>query len=370
MGHSAGVFTSIPLPTHLQLPPLLPTTLPILPLLPQPLHFPSFPQTFHLHLYFLFPPTFHISFSSSHQPFTCSASSHKPSTFSSSRKPSTFSSSHRSSTFSSPHRSSTSLPLLTHLCRPIQPPPIIFATLFTPSQSTGSLTSFSSLLSIRSGVLFGLSFSPIHGTGLCTITGLALSHKPATVHFWAFPSIIHPFFIHHHSGALRGSNLANITSRNQYLTSILNRPMAMPFKMPATAGDPIQHAGKNQRPKHRFPAVVVDDWSDEEDDAGNAGGGVLLRDFEEHNFAAHSTTPMGKTSSNTGGSATHPRQGHVGLTFGTSGPSGRRNTIAPIGTGRYSTSIANANGGNGATATLNAAVDGKVRSCPVNLFPE
>lgn len=147
--------------------------------------------------------------------------------------------------------------------------------------------------------------------------------------------------------------------------------MVMPFKMPVRAGNPGQTAGRDQNPKHRFPGVAVaDDWSDEEDDAGNAGGGVLLRDFEEHNFASHSMTPMGKTSSAGGGSATHPRQGHVGLTFGTTGPSGRRNTIAPIGTGRYSAATISANGGNGATATANAFVDEKVFTCPVNMFPK
>ncbi|KAK3905536.1 hypothetical protein C8A05DRAFT_12655 [Staphylotrichum tortipilum] len=130
--------------------------------------------------------------------------------------------------------------------------------------------------------------------------------------------------------------------------------------MPAAAGYPGQNAGKNQHTKHRFSAFVeADDWSDEDDDAGNAGGGVLLRDFEDHNYAAHSATPMGKASSNGGGSATVPRQGHVGLSLGTSGPSGRRNTIAPIGTGRYDAAITNANAGNGATAALNASVDGE-----------
>ncbi|KAK4153719.1 hypothetical protein C8A00DRAFT_15075 [Chaetomidium leptoderma] len=104
-------------------------------------------------------------------------------------------------------------------------------------------------------------------------------------------------------------------------------------------------------PKNRFATF------DDTDDHDDSGGGVMLRDFEDDSHSGSALTPMGTNSSISSGNgrATHPpRTKPATVTFATPTTLGRRNAIAPIGTGRYSERTTNANDGD---ALLDASVN-------------
>ena len=105
-------------------------------------------------------------------------------------------------------------------------------------------------------------------------------------------------------------------------------------------------------PKNRFAAFVDDD---DDDDSDDRGGGVMLRDFEDDSPSGSASTPVGTKSSVSSGPtcSTVPRKTAARVTFTNATTSGRRNTIAPIGSGRYSENTMDANRG----AALNAAVN-------------
>ncbi len=105
-------------------------------------------------------------------------------------------------------------------------------------------------------------------------------------------------------------------------------------------------------PKNRFAAFVDDDDDDDYDDRG---GGVMLRDFEDDSPSGSASTPMGPKSSISSGPtcSTVPRKTAAKVSFTNATTSGRRNTIEPIGSGRYSENILSPNRG----AALNAAVN-------------
>jgi hypothetical protein len=111
-------------------------------------------------------------------------------------------------------------------------------------------------------------------------------------------------------------------------------------------------------PNGRFAAFIDDDDHDDHDDRDDNGGGVMLRDFEDDSRASGGSipTPMGTQSSASSGNvrAARPRKNALTVTFSDDNKPAamsRRNTIAPIGTGRYSEYTENANGG----ASLNAS---------------
>jgi hypothetical protein len=102
--------------------------------------------------------------------------------------------------------------------------------------------------------------------------------------------------------------------------------------------------------KSRFAAFM------DSDDHDDNGGGVMLRDFEDDSHTSgYASTPMGTNSSTSSGNArdTDSHKKSSTSSFGKPATLGRRNTIAPIGTGRYSEQAKNGNGG----ASLNPSVD-------------
>ncbi|EAQ90009.1 hypothetical protein CHGG_06628 [Chaetomium globosum CBS 148.51] len=112
--------------------------------------------------------------------------------------------------------------------------------------------------------------------------------------------------------------------------------------------------------KNRFAAFI------ETDDNDDSGGGVLLRDFDDDSHTSNGggvSTPMGSNSTISSGHecATVPRKNPSTTSFNRPATAGRRNTIAPIGTGRYTEYTANTGGG----AALNAPVD-----APQNSYPQ
>jgi len=99
--------------------------------------------------------------------------------------------------------------------------------------------------------------------------------------------------------------------------------------------------------------------TDDIDDNDDNGGGVMLRDFEDDSYASHgASTPMGTNSSSSSGNGCiiHPHKSPSVASFSRSATSRRRNTFAPIGTGRFSEHTATAKGG-----SLNAPVNSSVR---------
>lgn len=124
-----------------------------------------------------------------------------------------------------------------------------------------------------------------------------------------------------------------------------------------TAG--VSSAMRNHQ-KSRFTAFVdSDDHDDHDGDDDTHHGGVMLRDFEDDSHTSGSfSTPIGTRSSSSSGNAcaTHPRKNPSTISFEKPAASGRRNTIAPIGTGRYSDHSANAHADAALDASVNAWV--------------
>ncbi|KAK4248716.1 hypothetical protein C7999DRAFT_13368 [Corynascus novoguineensis] len=114
-----------------------------------------------------------------------------------------------------------------------------------------------------------------------------------------------------------------------------------------------------------FAAFIETDDIDDNDDNG---GGVMLRDFEDDSYASHgASTPMGTNSSSSSGNGctTHPRKSPSAASFARSATSGRRNTFAPIGTGRFSEHTATANKGGSLNAPVNSSLDNFSQSSSV-----
>lgn len=117
-------------------------------------------------------------------------------------------------------------------------------------------------------------------------------------------------------------------------------------------------------PNGRYAAFVeADDQNDHDDGDDNNGGGVMLRDFEDdsHTSGCSIPTPAGTHSSASSGNvrATRPRKNPSTVTFSDDSKPpalSRRNTIAPIGTGRYTEYTPNANGGASLNDSVNAWV--------------
>lgn len=141
----------------------------------------------------------------------------------------------------------------------------------------------------------------------------------------------------------------------QSLISPTEMATAAPNKAPVAETTPARRMGKGL--KNRFAAFI------ETDDNDDSGGGVLLRDFDDDSHTSNGggvSTPMGSNSTISSGHecATVPRKNPSTTSFNRPATAGRRNTIAPIGTGRYTEYTANTGGG----AALNAPVDAPVRT--------
>jgi hypothetical protein len=123
---------------------------------------------------------------------------------------------------------------------------------------------------------------------------------------------------------------------------------------PGAQDSPAMRNDRSAKHAHsRFAAFI-----DPEDTDDDNGGGVMLRDFEDDSHTSRGgsvSTPMGTSSSASSGNgrATHPRKNTSTVSFSVPATTGRRNTIAPIGTGRFSEYTTNVNGG----AALDASVD-------------
>ncbi|KAL2198807.1 hypothetical protein P885DRAFT_67949 [Corynascus similis CBS 632.67] len=107
--------------------------------------------------------------------------------------------------------------------------------------------------------------------------------------------------------------------------------------------------------------------TDDIDDNDDNGGGVMLRDFEDDSYASNgASTPMGTNSSSSSGIGCiiHPHKSPSVASFSRSATSSRRNTFAPIGTGRFSEHTATAKGGS-LNAPVNSSLDNSSQSSSV-----
>jgi hypothetical protein len=111
-------------------------------------------------------------------------------------------------------------------------------------------------------------------------------------------------------------------------------------------------------PKKRFAAFV--DADDSDDDEVSHGGGVLLRDFEDDCPFGSSSTPFGTNNTTSSGKtsrSTDPQTRATTVSAGTSTTAPRRNTIQPIGTGRYGVRTTEAQGGAPLGTSSNAYIN-------------
>ncbi len=116
-----------------------------------------------------------------------------------------------------------------------------------------------------------------------------------------------------------------------------------------------------KHPKKRFAAFVDGDSDDDQ------GGGVMLRDFEDDCPFPSTSTPFGGTNSTASVPKTRssdPRAKSTTASTGTSTAAPRRNTIQPIGTGRYSQHVIETAGG----APLNPPTGTSTSASVVNLW--